>query len=127
MEQIKAEELRIGNWLLHWGEKVQITGINPHSLFFKGGHSLISDFKPIPLAPEILEKWCDWRKWNKDDDYWMDGSCDFKIVQKYNAFHLFHHCEVDGSVWYIKTILYLHDFQNTVKALTDRELTCTSP
>lgn len=72
---LQAQELRIGNWVKCFGESVQVDTISPNKVSYHkirhdsriDGSSLIEDFEPIPLSPEILAQ-CgavlnNWYKW----------------------------------------------------------------
>lgn len=63
---MKATDLMIGDWVLHFGEVAQIVGIridnytnspyfktNIHDTWYESG---VDGIEPIPLTPEILEK-----------------------------------------------------------------------
>lgn len=63
---MKATDLMIGDWVLHFGEEARIVGIridnynnspyfktNLHDTWYESG---VDGIEPIPLTPEILEK-----------------------------------------------------------------------
>lgn len=130
---IKANELRIGNWVteLRNSRIVSIDGIEPNHEFvwvnylngfgqYKVG---VDNIEPIPLTPEILEKcgfvlisknsyWCFKNEVGFVLCMWMADSC----VQGF---------EVKGSFYYGDSyieIKYLHQLQNIYFSLTGEEL-----
>jgi hypothetical protein len=130
---IKANELRIGNWIMdrggkmwqidHWEEPDVVATKQPiigdHPVFgTMYGHPLteyITHLQPIPLTPEILEK----AGFTK-----MGGSFSFReftITANYDLI-------IDGSSYdytgvYWGKIEYLHRLQNIIHSLTGDELT----
>lgn len=129
-----ANELRIGNYI-YWNipEKIntfhEVVGIRngkPQTIPISLGES-ISDYLPIPLTPEILEK-CGFEKdpfemsgcevWNFPNTFW-------RVARSYrneNEYKLWGKL-VSPPTWNLKTFAYLHELQNIIFALTNEELT----
>lgn len=107
----KANELRLGNWVLWETEYALINGIYAVEVFFKcGDSSLINNISGIPLTPEILEK-----------AGFIKCSCG---GYKTPELHLY--IDKDGFMFdkkYRIGIKYLHQLQNLIFALTGEELT----
>ena len=106
---MKANELRIGNW-------VDVESFNGHQgltrmQFHFDLTRYIHLFKPIPLTPEVLEK-CGFRnyeevKWDTDAMLLMKNGEGYLYLA--NQRHV--------------NIFYLHQLQNLYFALTNEELT----
>jgi hypothetical protein len=115
---MKANELRIGNWLNHDGIFRQVSSLHSdNTLRFKDGNSSIgcfkatlSNIKPIPLTEEILLK------------------CGYEInFLDFNHFYKLHNLYLDSNFQPIDTFItyeikYLHQLQNLYFALTNQEL-----
>lgn len=124
---IAANEIRVGNWIkysdstditeYYRGKYVKVDIDNFEDIILDQRYTTIELYTGIPLTPEILEK--AEMRWCNEDKYWIDGRCDYVIDEKYN-FYLFN--EVDGGLWHVKKLKSLHDYQNTVFALTGEEL-----
>lgn len=119
--QLKASELRIGNWLQYtnnhsptqyfqvesiWGTAVNIVSDIRYSNF--------GNAEPVPLTPDILEK----AGFDVSDGYYR---------KKIRGLHLFilpgKDCHIDGEN--IVFIEHLHQLQNLYFALTGEELQIT--
>ena len=111
---MKANELRIGNWISIFGRNATIEdGIAIHALH--------TEMHPIPLTPEILEK-CGFVKeefvfaleyWhNAQDGHFIDK---VRFVSKHGI-----NVEIVGMNW-VK-VQYLHQLQTLYYALTGTEL-----
>ena len=103
---MKAQELRIGNWILNGiNEEFQTNGETINN--FDAGQALLGAFKPIPLTEEWLVKL------GFEDDILYIGNHTFRM----NTY---------GVIFYFNTpllyIKYVHQFQNLVFALTGEEL-----
>ena len=124
---MKAEELRIGNWIYDKNNKPQqVDEIKrhiscerdyAHIILFKGfnfANGYVEDMQPIPLTPEILEK-CGFVKeliTGSNNTYWYHYG-----ELSYNESH--------QGWWYkgrFRDIHFLHDLQNIVHSLTQTEL-----
>ena len=123
---IKAEELRIGNWVLTEQcdgtiDKYQITGFDVYKTDENEQHGML----PIPLTEEILLR-CGFQG-NEDEMHIVlglgsgeelsvelitDTTCLVRSDPKYNS----------ADYCYIKNIEYLHQLQNLYFALTGKEL-----
>ena len=114
---MKAEELRIGNWVRIKDEEVKThaqvegTGNLQH---VAGQLWSIEELEPIPLTEEWLERfnveWSDWRvTYNKTIDA-------YEVERKYTSMY--------GEEWvFMSNVRYIHEFQNIYHALTGEELT----
>lgn len=127
---IKANELRVGNWVQR-PEQIRSKLLDDDRIYFLVDSIMIRDcehyesnwaFEPIPLTPEILEKagfeWDDIDKGNET----VRG-----LFKKF-ILMLPHH---NGLNWYAapygyplmpQRTLYLHQLQNLYFALTGEEL-----
>ena len=109
---IKANELRVGNWVLLGKDYYEIDSI---CAWGKGTH-----LNPIPLTPEILEK-CGLKQQGKRALY-SDGKLAF--MEDADGFTFF--IKDDSNVLYRSAanskIYYLHQLQNLYFALTGNEL-----
>ena len=112
---IKANELRVGNWVLLGAKKRLYHEVDSICAWGEG-----TALHPIPLTPEILEK-CGFRQQGKRNLY-SDGKLAFME-------------DADGFTFFIKDvsnvlyksvanskIYYLHQLQNLYFALTGDEL-----
>ena len=136
---MKAEELRIGNWVLSKGKPIQVDEIFKapdgwHDISCtKETHDLLEEVTPIPLTDEILLK----------AGFESYTSCYEKVYfdndEKYNVFRVMfndlgywvileqkHGIDADGNITWIGlnmgTYKYLHQLQNLYFALTGEEL-----
>lgn len=112
---MKAEELRIWNWIYYYGSlPVQVTSIGQNHI---NGNEY-SYCAPIILTPEILEK-AGFEK-SGDNEHYFIGHFGFYLIH-------------DGSDWCMKPRIndslvisyckYIHQLQNLYYALTSTELT----
>lgn len=115
---MKAEELRIGNWIFDGEEYQKITGIEQYRIHNKYGWFLLDMVEPIPLTPEILEKAGFVKVEGKDSIYdkgqmrlylGLNGSLCYTEYEK-------------GSYCYLRLIQYAHELQNLHYALYGSEL-----
>lgn len=114
---IKANELRIGNWILPEhnldGDFHLVTGIGEGSV-----NGYIQDwYSPIPLTPEILEK-CGFEATNGIEikNYiWLVIHCDSGEANIYNIYK-------NETLQLRIECKYLHQLQNLYFALTGEEL-----
>jgi hypothetical protein len=121
---MKANELRIGNWLNHDGIFRQVSSLHSdNTLRFKDGESSIGCFKatrsainPIPLTEEILLK-CGFDK-REDGDFNLFNASEVDVV--INKDLGFWKC--DGICFSVNALNYLHQLQNLYFALTNEEL-----
>jgi len=115
---IKANELRIGNWV-YYGESIRpITAIHETSQRRAVGVSnLLTEFesiKPIPLTPEILEK-CGFEKSTDHYGGYLSPKFDLAAIRIKDNNTWFNGC------WETK-VEHLHQLQNLYLALTGEEL-----
>lgn len=114
---IPLKELKQDNWVLQKGQPIQIAFCSSVSANY-----FFSDFEPIPLTSEILEK-CGFKKDEDHCNYWRieqndEWKSEFKI---YGVVDETYHFKVDcGGYWY--GILSLHHLQNLYSVLTGEEL-----
>jgi hypothetical protein len=122
---MKANELRIGNWISVLDIQSIVIEIGESHAWLQGNAipNRFEQLKPIPLTPEIM-KMC---KLNITDSLF-----DFDI----KSFHFFAKKKDGGRVYFHYTgynnsvhfnqicfhVYYLHDFQNLYFALTGEEL-----
>jgi hypothetical protein len=110
---MKANELRIGNWV-----EYELYGVKNIQQIEHTDFEFISDnelrcAKPIPLTEELLVKL--WFEKSSDNNYYKGGT--FTIYNRFGNFGL-----IGGSLSW-KEFKYLHQLQNLYFALTGEELT----
>jgi hypothetical protein len=115
---MKANELRIGNWVDVNGKFCKVQSISDDGINYTDETDHYEDqsynyilwcsiFDPIPLTPEILEK----AGFEKGlNGYFFKGGVEYNL--KRHMLEGFGYCE----------ILYLHQLQNLYYALTGEEL-----
>jgi hypothetical protein len=110
---IKANELRIGNWVNVQDQSVQLSFIDNEDN---------EEFEPIPLTPEIVEK-CGFV--NKAvHEFWMSKQATHlwaNVAYSMTGHVLLKDTIHSGSVR-ITNIKFLHQLQNLYFALTGEEL-----
>ncbi len=106
---IKANELRIGNWVLIDDEYCQIKSIWEDSVMVEGNGDLLNKTYPIHLTPEILEK----AVFGCGDLYVRFINHSFFLCYEYDGQERTH----DGI-----PLKYVHQLQNLYFALTGNEL-----
>ncbi len=122
---IQKQDLRIGNWIsdVHASDTGmwQVTELKRHQCAY--GKSLMSKYenlKPIPLTPEILEKYgfsCN----INDNEFIYNNHCEITLKVTDGKYWSCYEIKMDG----FKYIEYLHQLQNLIFALTGEELTTT--
>jgi hypothetical protein len=113
---IKANELRIGNWVINSGELMAITVVHP----ITKAHE---HFEPIKISPEILTQWCGFKKIGK---YYSNMFLLSDGVDKDRGFYIW----TDYSKRFLEqrvSVKYLHQLQNLFFALTGSELEIKIP
>lgn len=117
---MKAEELRINNWIYYKGEPIKVTMVGQYGIQSKSDVQIINtkfstpDLQPIPLTPEILEK-CEFVEVKlKTFTYWRCYHFELSFHRK--MYYL------KGTKFYMHGIKYLHQLQNLYYALTESEL-----
>ena len=125
---MKAQELRIGNWILNGiNEEFQTNGETINN--FDAGQALLGAFKPIPLTEEWLVKFGFVCKLN-DPEFLVyvkkiDERLSIRIIITLNEIHI-HYCRdwgtSDYSHMFINVIKHVHQLQNLYFALTGEEL-----
>lgn len=132
--QIKANELRIGNWInlglrddiKHYGKVLSIGSLEQEfeQVYCECEESFEWAFKDnyrgIPLTEEILEKCCAKKRLFKIDSeivFYSINSVQF-ITRKGEID--FKYTDIQGKT--LRHIYYLHQLQNLIYALTGKEL-----
>lgn len=138
---MKASELRIGNYLFGIDDgyretAMEVNCINGDQTYrLKHGNDSVgcySEIRPIPLTEEWLEKLgfkknhpeiseCFWNWWNKEKDF----SVDVEYVLTDNGIEKLYYAVLQNINGYrpYKHIIYVHQLQNIIYALTGEELT----
>lgn len=126
---MNANELMIDNWINWKDEPIQVTMIGQYGIQSKTEERIINakfsttDLKPIPLTPKILEKSgfendnnIGWNIFNvhlnKRISLPFDKDNEARIVMPFQ----------NGVMTIAKSIIYLHQLQNLIFALTGEEL-----
>jgi hypothetical protein len=131
MTQIKAEELRIWNYLERNG-LMQVTAIHKSKIkiydhFNKKEHEyffLASTFKGLPITEELLLK----AGFTKTIGFWIKlGEDSFEVSPMdgkwFVYFRNFNKGTLDEFVCLRKDVLYWHTLQNLFYSITGKELT----
>ena len=136
---IKANELRIGNYVYQNNIPIYINSIdNDYEIINIGietGHEgaawltgiKLQELDPIPLTPEILEKagfvkldteMSGCKVWDIPNTHW-------RVAMSYRDETMFKlwHRQVSPPTWRLVEFEYLHQLQNLYFALTENELT----
>ena len=121
---MKAQELRIGNFVLFDNKKVEITGIVKSGFYFDKQDfaiNLLEWFQPIPLTEEWLLKFGFVKTPTKYYIGDLNDLCnrDLDLVLTTNK-------NIISYQDYLHPIHYVHSLQNLYFALTGKELTCDS-
>ena len=112
--KMKANELRIGNWIINGiGEEFQT---NEHTIaYYDNGIATLGEFKPIPLTEQ----------WLKDFGFTINGCwCSNKLVLESDKTlmgfkrYWFNSNKLREKI----RIKYVHQLQNLYFALTGKEL-----
>ena len=106
---MKANELRIGNYVNINGNNIPLTP----ALFCLIIDNQIAPPKPIPLTEDILLKCGYWKLEHKTINFVNTGHSIWRLDGRF-------YCEKNGV-----KINYLHQLQNLYFALTNQELTIT--
>jgi len=120
---MKAQELRIGNYILSDGFPLCIAPLNMSYLCKE--FELDSAYKPIPLTEDILLK-CGFEKFeyknnfrysHDESNYYVElhGDKACFVIQDFESCHSITH--------YVCHSYFLHDFQNAFYSLNKTELT----
>jgi len=123
---MEVRELRIGNWVSHWGDSCMVKEIKHENTSFYlycadtlndlvNVGNVIDAFKPIPLTPEILEK----AGFEKGIE--LTGSWTYYLNETEIRFNGEAILQVDCCD-YGKPIKYIHQLQNLYFSLTGEEL-----
>jgi len=119
---MKANELRLGNYVGFWGTTDFVTQVNEIEIETNAYNNVsINDVKPIPLTEEWLIKFGFFPSKYKDG-YTISpyGKNEFLLDKEYTDEGEWDFCTDEN---YLKTIKYVHQLQNLYFALTNEELT----
>ena len=122
---MKANELRIGNWVNEFGIPKQVTPnliLKLYQIEIAGKVAI--DISPIPLTPEILVKAGFDRVKNKyQDNYVVSFSnWDFYSVQEREGIFYFSNDKSDAGCYVITRVDFVHKLQNLLYELSGKEL-----
>lgn len=126
---MKANELRIGNWVNGMDNNpIQVDGnlIAFYAFEEKGNSSILET--PIPITPEWLKKF----GFIKKDIVWRDKSISKNCYQKswyyvqFDEVTFFCKKSADQENIFLAHIQYVHQLQNIYFALTSEELELTT-
>lgn len=119
MKELKSSDLRVGNWVNDiTGGACKVRGVTKRGIWIsdEAGPAPISDFSPIPITPEVLEKagfeYVQTATWRKEGCFWE--LCHYQP----GIFHVL--MQKDG--FYMIEINCLHQLQNLYHTLTGEEL-----
>ena len=116
---MKANELRIGNWVLSKDMPVQIEEIKPETIRYCFGEFPISYIEPINLTEEWLVKFGFKVGNHKQFNKWINEYENSSLFVDDNYYGI----AINGiDVWTISRKLYVHQLQNLYFALTGEEL-----
>lgn len=115
---MEANELRVGNWVISNGVKMQLTQ------FALGVHltnqNMLDKTEPIPITDEILDKISTSIKVSDEPNEWYHGMKSW-YFNEWNDFNY-----SNAQVYYgdsnIRAVEYLHDLQNLYYCIHDDEL-----
>lgn len=135
MEEIKAGDIMLNNWVLHNGEPRQISGLHGDfvSLFCKGCdkaqfETLTKNINPIPLTEDILLKAGFGKRDNKCFLIIPTGvalhSIYFEVEFEYERmiFIMWVGKDTENTKKVFLNIQSLHELQNLFKSLTGNDL-----
>jgi hypothetical protein len=119
---IKANELRIGNWIEYAEGKFIKVDIHILSVICEYQTYVIDITypKPIPIGPEILEKAGFRHEVHGIEE--IDGGESHYIIGKFWINHIDENWFISGLEDEIKSFKYLHQLQNLYFSLTGEEL-----
>jgi hypothetical protein len=125
--ELKARELRIGNWLRfdNMISEPYNYQVSPR-MFRQMGYDISDNLelkinnyhKPIPITEDILLK-CGFRK-DEDISYRWYFDFGWAVIIAYD---LDDNCVRIGDSWDFSKLIYVHELQNLIFALTKTELT----
>lgn len=113
---LKANELRVGNYVKGIGYKITwlIEGIESEYIYSSKSWRFMSSFEGIPLTEEWILKFGFECIFTHDDHYYYLESLDLGLDRSYQPF---------GIGKYKVEFKYVHQLQNLYFALTGKELT----
>lgn len=115
---IKANEIRLGNWVSEQGPDGKIHYFQMSIDFLEALEAEPGLFDPIPLTPEILEK-CGFEEWAKGNWKLPEVLCLNGWSNKFNYYEPYQVLSTyTGNVY----LQYVHQLQNLYFALTGEEI-----
>lgn len=126
---MKAQELRIGNWVYEIEDAIQVEVVDISNLYYNDFNDGTIIYTPIPLTEEWLVKFGFVCKLN-DPEFLVyvkkiDERLSIRIIITLNEIHI-HYCRdwgtSDYSHMFINVIKHVHQLQNLYFALTGQEL-----
>lgn len=126
-EEIRIEELRVGNKILFGDIMGTITGLNHDSVIFTQGHIQVEDidelesefdfnidrFEPLPLTKEILKNNLGFEVTDMGD-FWQAEKEDFVLIQiKLSIGNMPFMFVLKSSIKESVNFYYVHHLQNT--------------
>jgi hypothetical protein len=115
---IKANELRVGNWIAsqYDDDPIKVTGGLINAI--ENGMDECS-VEGIPITPEILGKaGFSYHSYKNGHLYYINNSSGFTLLQSYGKLNF----SYSQSQTYGKALTYVHQLQNLYFALTGEEL-----
>jgi len=114
---MKANELRIGNWIAADGDTFRVDGENIHDATMYP--DFLDSLQPIPITPEILEK--AGFEWDIFYQGFSNGRYVINIRHEGTISFAYGKRKHD-EMQFLPYIKYLHQLQNLFHALTGQEL-----
>lgn len=117
---MESKELRIGNWINdgYSDRKVKIDDFANECIFFP--ETPMQKWSPIELTEEWLERFGFTKVNHKGFNGYLSGNCE--LIYNIESKQMFSFNEVDGSVWNLTRVIFIHQLQNLYYALTGEEL-----
>jgi hypothetical protein len=112
---MQAEELRIGNYLLHDGYFIKSYSVDGFINIIKN----IDKYEPIPLTEEWLARFGFTRYYEKSNSFVNRTHSNFMVLEYYEDTCFF---TGDEGVNMSTDLKYVHQLQNLYFALTQKEL-----
>ena len=119
---MKANELRLNNYVNNCGEIITVDGIDDIDVFNKNiGEIPLHSFQPIPITEQwLVDFGFEKTEWDNNNSFRkMIGNNDYAIVFYSNCI-----CEIGDII--VKEIDFVHQLQNLFFALTGTELELNS-
>lgn len=117
----KPTELRLGNFVWNDVQKIPVPVdlkiLSEQCNRWKRGEGLWS---PIPLTEQWLERFGFEKVNHKGINGYLSVNCE--LIYNIESKQMFSFSEVDGSVWNLTRVVFVHHLQNLFFALTGEEL-----